>query len=112
MLFEKFNRGTNGVVKEGTKLEEMQFKKLKEFKGKELNVEGYFFTNGDYGKQVCIIADGYKINMPLRCVEIFEEINMDAESKKAIADGRMMIVNIDEVKTKRGTTTTFEFKTK
>lgn len=112
MLFEKFNRGTNGVIKEGTKLEEMQFKKLKEFKGETLNVEGYFFTNGDYGKQVCVIANGYKINLPTRAVETFERIDADAESKQGVIDGRMLIINIDETKTKKGTTTTFEFKTK
>lgn len=113
MLFEKFNRGSNGVIKDGTKLEEMEFKKLKEFKGQELNVDGYFFTNGDYGKQVCVIANGYKINLPMRAVSIFESIDADAESKQGVADGKMMIVNIDEVKTKRGQkTTTFEFKTK
>lgn len=113
MLFEKFNRGSSGVVKEGTDLKAMEFKKLKEFKGEILNVEGYFFTNGDYGKQVCVIANGYKINLPLRAVEIFEEMDSDAETKQAIADGKMLICNIDEIKTKKGTiTTTFEFKTK
>lgn len=112
MLFEKFNRGSNGIVKDGTDLTKMEFKKLKEFKGETLNVEGYFFTNGDYGKQVCIIANGYKINMPSRCVEIFEQINLDEESRNAIVNGLMLITNIDEKKTKRGTTTTFEFKTR
>ena len=112
MLFEKFNRGSNGFVKEGTDLQSMEFKKLKEFIGATLNVDGYFFTNGDYGKQVCIIANGYKINMPLRCVEMFETIDTDEELKNAVVEGKMIIANIEERKTKKGATTTFEFKTK
>lgn len=113
MLFEKFNRGNSGYVKEGTDLKSMEFKKLKEFKGTTLNVDGYFFTNGDYGKQVCIIANGYKINLPIRAVEVFEKIDADEETKQAVKDGKMLICNINEIKTKKGTnTTTFEFKTK
>lgn len=111
MLFEKFNRG-NSVLKDGVDLSTMEFKKLKEFKGKTLNVDGFFFTNGDYGKQVCIVADGYKINMPLRAVEQFEEIKNDAESRNAVLDGKLLIVDIDEVKTKKGKTTSYAFKTK
>lgn len=111
MLFEKFNRG-NAVLKDGVDLTSMEFKKLKEFKGKELNVEGFFFTNGDYGKQVCVISDGYKINMPLRAVEQFEEIKNDEEFRNAVLDGKLLIVDIDEVKTKKGKTTSYSFKTK
>lgn len=112
MLFEKFNRGRNGVIKENVKLEEMQFKKLKDFKGETLNVDGYFFTNGDYGLQVCAIANGCKINLPKRAVDMFIAIDNDEEMKKAVEDGRLIITNIDEIKTKKGMTTSFEFKTK
>ena len=112
MLFEKFNRGKNGLIKDGVDLTKMQFKKLKEFVGEELDVEGYFFFFGDYGKQVCVVANGYKVNLPIRCVEIFEEINNDEESKQAILNGQMIITNIEEKKTKKGNTTTFEFKTR
>lgn len=111
MLFEKFNRGS-GLLKDGTDLKSMEFKKISEFIGQELDVDGYFFTNGEYGKQVCAIANGFKINLPIRYVEIFEEIDSDDELKDAILNGKMQIVNIQETKTKKGKTTTFEFKTK
>ena len=111
MLFEKFNRGS-GLIRDGVDLKSMEFKKISEFVGDELDVEGYFFTNGDYGKQVCAIANGYKVNLPMRYVEIFEEIDNDEELKNAILNDKLQIVNIQETKTKKGKTTTFEFKTK
>ena len=112
LSFEKFNRG-NVVLKEGVDLQSMEFKKLREFEGVELNVEGFFFTNGDYGKQVVVVANGYKINMPIRAVEQFESIMNDEESKQGVIDGHLMIVDVHETKTTKGRKTIgYKLKTK
>lgn len=108
-MFEKFN--TKKTIKEGTDLTKMEFVKLKELEGQELKVEGYFFTQGDYGKQVVVIANGYKINMPSRAVSQFEEISADDTYVQAVLDGKMIIKNIRPSKTKKGTTVLFDFAT-
>ena len=100
-MFKELNK-TVGVIAEGTKLEEMEFKKLRDFIGKTLPVSGFFFTNGDYGKQVVIITDDAKVNMPNRAVEVFERISESEEMKAAVLAGHLRITDIAEKKGKRG----------
>lgn len=105
-MFKELN--SKKTIKEGTDLTKMEFVKLKEFEGQELRVEGYFFTSGDYGKQVVVIANGYKVNMPSRAVALFEKISNDEEMMQAVLDGKMCIKNIRPSKTKKGTTVLFD----
>lgn len=76
----------------------------------ELKVDGFFFTQGKYGKQVVIVANNCKINMPARAVEKFEQIMSDSVMLQAVLDGRLALTDIKEVSTKNGTTTTYTFK--
>lgn len=103
-MFEKYNKGIT-TIKEGIVLENLPFKPLKEFIGKDVKVDGFFFTNGTYGKQVVVVGDGAKINMPARAVEQFEEIANRPEEVDAILEGHCLMTNIKFIKTKNGQTT-------
>lgn len=103
-MFEKFNKNTARSVKEGVDLQSLQFKKLRDFVGHTLVVDGFFFTAGEYGKQVVVVANGYKINMPARAVEQFEAILNDPELLQAVLDGHLELTDIQQVKTKKGLT--------
>lgn len=50
-------------------------------------IKGFFFTNGDYGKQVVAVTDKYNINMPSFAIPIFEEIESDKELLNELVNG-------------------------
>lgn len=100
-MFEKLNKYKT-TIREGISLENMEFKPLNDFTGQTLKVDGYFFTNGKYGKQVVVIANGYKINMPNRAVEQFEEIMASEEMNKAVLQGKLALTDIKVIETKHG----------
>lgn len=108
-MFEKLNNYAK-TLKDDVKLDEMEFKPLKDFRGQSLKVDGFFFTNGKYGKQVVVVANNCKINMPGRAVETFELIANDSQLLQGVLDGKMMITDIREIATKNGTTTSYTFK--
>ena len=57
--FESLNKSGKRTIKEGIDTEKMSFVPLKDYIGKELKLDGFFFTDkGKYGKQVVVIADG------------------------------------------------------
>ena len=43
-MFEKFNKQYQNTVKEGIDTDSMEFVKLKEFEGKTIKVDGFFFV--------------------------------------------------------------------
>lgn len=108
-MFENLNKKSS-TIKEGIVLEELPFKPLKEMVGQNLRVDGFFFTNGKYGKQVVVIANGVKINMPARAVETFENIASDEGMLNAVLEGHLMLTDIKLVETKNGKTTGYTFK--
>lgn len=109
-MFEKLNHSGASVVPASiTDLAALPFKGLKDYIGKEVIVEGYFFSEGNYGKQVSVISEGVKINLPKRCVEDFEKISDNEDMKKAVLDKKLKLVDIKELDTKNGTTTVFTF---
>ena len=99
------------TIKEGIKLEDLQFRKLKEFAGKTLAVDGFFYTNGDYGRQLVVVArdneGGWKVNMPNRAIDQFEAIKADKDMLKAVLEGHLQITDIAEAKVGRGVTTVY-----
>ena len=109
-MFDKLNKSFTNTVREGVDTDEMEFCKLKEFEGKSIKVDGFFFTKGDYGKQVVVVGNGKKINMPERAVEIFEEIRSNPEMLNAVLEGHLLITNIAPKKAKKGNTYTFELQ--
>lgn len=108
-MFEKLN-GSASTVKEGIVLENLEFKPLKDFINKTIRVNGFFFTQGRYGKQVVVVGENCKINMPARAVEQFELIANNTEMVDAVLNGHLLLTDIKSIKTKNGTTTSYTFK--
>ena len=105
-MFKELN--AKRTIREGINLTDLPFVKLSECVGQELHVDGYFFTDGDFGRQVVIVADGKKVNMPNKAVKMFEDIDRDPAMIKAILEGHMLINGIEPFQTKRGNTTLFK----
>lgn len=97
------------TVKEGIDTQNMEFKALKEFCGHDFVVDGFFFSEGKFGKQVVVVGEGYLINMPNRAVEAFEKIEADKNMLQAVLDGHLGIKDIKMVDTKNGTTAAYTF---
>ncbi len=100
-----FNEMNNQVqtVRDGINTEKMEFKKLREFIGQEVKVDGFFISNGGlYGESVTVIGNGYKINMPKRAVKQFTEIKQDSEKLKAVLEGHLKLTDINTKATPKG----------
>lgn len=105
-MFKKFNKGSS-YVREGINTRDQEFCPLSNFIGQVIHVDGFFFTNGDYGKQVVVVGEGFNINMPARALEQFEAIKDDPEALKAVLAGKLIINEIKAGKSKAGKDTTF-----
>lgn len=97
------------TVREGINTQDMEFKPLKDFCGNTVRVDGFFFNDSKYGKQVVVVGSGYLINMPTRAVETFETIEADDKLLAGVLAGHMCLKNIKMVDTKNGTTAAYEF---
>ena len=105
-MFKSLNKG-NSYVREGIDTRSQEFAPLKNFIGQTIRVDGFFFTNGDYGKQVVVVGEGFNINMPARALDQFEAIAADPEMVKAVLAGKLIINEIKAGKSKSGKDTTF-----
>lgn len=105
-MFKNLNKG-NSFVREGIDTRSQEFAPLKNFIGQTIRVDGFFFTNGDYGKQVVVVGEGFNINMPARALDQFEAIAADADMVKAVLSGKLIINDIKAGKAKNGNPTTF-----
>lgn len=93
------------TVREGIDTESMEFVKLAKFIGKEVHVDGFFFTNGKFGKSLVIVGEGYKINAPAHAVGLFETIATDPEKVRGVLNGGLKLVDIAELDTGKGNPT-------
>lgn len=111
MSFTKYNKSGTRTIREAIDLDKLEgYKDLKDYVGKEIVVDGFYFTDkGKYGKEVVIVADNTRINLPKRYVEQFEVIKNDPEDLKAVLDGKCKLVNIRPLESKNGKTTCFDF---
>lgn len=103
--FNKFNR--RSTVRSGIDTRAMTFKPLKDFVGHEVPCDGFFFTDGKYGKQTVVVGCGYLINMPGWATPQFEAIAEDRDALDAVMHGELALVDIHEITTKNGSTTTY-----
>lgn len=101
-MFNELNKQYTNTVKEGVDTDSMEFAPLKDFVGKTIKVDGFFFTKGDFGEQVVVVGNGFKINMPKRATETFKSIRANEFMLKAVLDGKLEIINITPVKAKNG----------
>lgn len=105
-MFKGLNKG-NSYVREGIDTRSQEFAPLKNFIGQTIRVDGFFFTNGDYGKQVVVVGEGFNINMPARALEQFEAIAVNSDMVQAVLAGKLIINEIKAGKSKSGKDTTF-----
>lgn len=100
-----FNEMNNQVttVREGLETEKMEYKKLREFIGQEIKVDGFYISKGGlYGESVTVIGNGYKINMPKRAVKQFTDIKHNPDMLKAVLEGHLKITDIGTKATPKG----------
>ena len=108
--FDTLNK--KSTIREDVDIKDMEFKPLKDFCGKTISVDGFFFTNGQYGKQVVVVGNGYKINMPKRSVEEFQNISVNDDALNALLAGKLQLTNIKMIDTKNGSTVAYKFSNK
>ena len=107
MAFNFNNLNKRSTVREGIDTREMEFKPLKNFCGQKIKCDGFFFTEGKYGKQVVLVGNGYLINMPTRAVDQFEAISANVEAVDAVLTGHLLIKDIKMIDTRNGKTTAY-----
>lgn len=110
-LFDELNVNARRTIKESVDLSTMEFKPIREFCGGEIAVDGFFFTQGKYGKQVVVVGNGFKINLPAREVVKFEKIEDSDEMLRGVLEGHLKLTDIREMKTRNGTSTFFKYTT-
>lgn len=103
-MFNELNSGRR-TVKEGIDTKNYNFLPLKNFIGQTVKVDGFFFTNSKYGKQVVVVGNGANINMPKRAVETFEAIYNNEDMVKAVLEGHLELIDIKDIKTDKGNDT-------
>lgn len=104
-MFNEMNKQFTNTVKEGIDTDDMEFAPLRDFVGKTVKVDGFFFTKGQYGEQVVVIGNGFKINMPKRATDTFKAIRANDFMLKAVLNGKLELINITPVKAKNGSDT-------
>ena len=108
--FEKFNK--KRTVNESINTDELEFMSLKEFTNEDVQIFGFFFTDGDVGRQVVLVSKDALINMPSRAVADFEVMLSDDETVDAIINGELTLHVGDIIKAKkkgRKDTVAFEY---
>ena len=109
--FEKFNKAKR-TVNDKINADELEFMPLKEFVNEDVQIFGFFFTEGEFGRQVVLVSKDALINMPARAVEDFEEMASDRETVDAIINGELTLHVGDIIKAKkkgRKDTVAFEY---
>ena len=104
-MFDELNR--KSTVRDGINTEDLEFAPLKDFCGQKFRCDGFFFTDGKYGRQVVVVGGGYLINMPKRAVEQFETIQASPDLLEAVLAGKLMIKDIKMIDTRNGKTTAY-----
>ena len=89
-MFGELNK--KSTVREGIDTSNMEFKKLREFIGLNVNPVGFFITDGKFGEQVVVVTEECLINMPSYAADTFK--NLSSEQIEAIKDGKMIITDI------------------
>lgn len=107
--FANLNKDGKKTVRDGIDSQKWEFKPLKDFVGKEILVNGFFFTDGKYGKQVVVIAEDVKVNIPKRYTEQFEQIRDNDEARNDMLAGHLKLTDIENIDSQNGKTTAFKF---
>lgn len=102
--FNSFNGGSDRVCRSGIDTHDYAFTHIKEFIGKTIYVNGWFFTKSTMaGKetiQPVVIGDGININFPSWSADRFKKLAADPEAVKAVLNGELAVVNIHVIPAK------------
>lgn len=109
--FATMNKTSKRTVRDGISTEGMSFEALSKFVGKDLKVDGFFFTSSKYGEQAVVVAEGVCINLPKRYVDDFKAIRDNDEALAAMMEGHLILKNVRTIDSKNGRTTAFDFAT-
>lgn len=107
MAFNFGSLNKRSTVREGIDTQKMEFIPLKDFCGQTIKCDGFFFTDGKFGRQVVVVGNGYLVNMPARAVEQFEIIAHNEEALTAVLTGKLVLKDIKLVDTRNGQTTAY-----
>lgn len=107
--FEALNKSKK-TVRDEIKTEGMNFVPLKDFIGKEIHVDGFFFSEGKYGKQAVVVGEGCKINLPKRYTKDWEKIRDNNEALEAVLAGKLILTDIKPVESDNGKSVAYSFK--
>ena len=109
-MFEELNTSTSiKTVRDGIDTEKMEFVSIKDFIGKSIKVDGFFFTKSKYGEQVVVVGEGSLINVPKRYTDTFKAIKNDPAKLNAVMEGKLTLGNIRTMDAKNGKTVAFDF---
>ena len=104
VMFNELNNGRR-TVKEGIDTKKYDFVPLRDFIGKVIKVDGFFFTKSKYGKQVVVVGNGCNINMPKRATETLEKLQHKYFRYVAVLGGHLEIIDIQNFSTDKGNDT-------
>lgn len=107
-MFESFN--FRSTVRSDVDTTKMEFIPLKHFINRTIVVDGFFFTEGKFGRQVVIVnaENAALVNMPKRAVEQFDAIAKNDELVQAVLQGHLALTDIKAIKTKNGNTVSYK----
>ena len=108
-LANKVNR-RGGTVADGIDTKALKYAKASEIcfeDGKPIQLFGFFFQTGKYGKSVTLVTKDLGINVPQRYVEMFESYT--PEEIEQIKEGHLGIGKIYMMDTDNGKTPMLEF---
>ena len=108
-IFAGFNKESKKTIRDGIDLDKMNFGHIKEYVGKEVIVDGFFFTKSKYGEQVVIVGDNKKLNVPKRFTADVKAIRDNDEQLAAVIAGKLILKNIRAFDAENGKTYTFDF---
>lgn len=107
--FDSLNKSGKKTVRDSINCEDWSFRKLSEYVGKEILVNGFFFTEGKYGKQVVVVAEDAKVNIPKRYTPDFEAIYNNDEALAEVLAGHLKLTDIENINSKNGASVAFKF---
>lgn len=105
-MFNELNKKNTLPV--GFSTENVEYKKLSDYVGTEINPCGYLICTTRYGKAVTVFtSENVGISIPNRYASTFEAFT-EAQIE-AVLDGHLKLTNIREADTRNGHTVLFDF---
>lgn len=109
-LSSKTRAGSRETLPKNIDLNELTYTKARDLVGDQFDpmiLQGYFFKNGKYGKEVTLVANRagelLGVNIPNWYVKTFEDLT--DEEVQEILDGKQALASVEPFETQEGNTT-------